>query len=163
MGLRLIAGTIPATLPPDKEGSQQYMLINEKLAFAMGWKPKEAIGRVIRKDEKTTCLVVGVLKDFTQNSFSDPIQPLAMCLIPPEQASQWVIRARPGHLAEVADQARGNLGQTVSRHPAQYLFPGLKYLPTRCASMASSTRIFLRLCPDHHFYGDNWHVRPGFH
>ncbi|HXO75386.1 MAG TPA: FtsX-like permease family protein, partial [Puia sp.] len=90
----------------DKEGSQQYMLINEKLAFAMGWTPAEAVGRIIRKDDKVTCLVVGVLKDFTQNSFSDPIQPLAMCLITPEQASQWVIRARPGHLAEVFDQVK---------------------------------------------------------
>ncbi len=106
MGLHLVAGSLPATLPSDKEGAQQYMLINEKLAFAMGWKPAEAIGRVIRKDEKTTCLVVGVLKDFTQNSFQDPIQPLAMCLITPEQASQWVIRARPGHLGEVYDEVR---------------------------------------------------------
>ena len=106
MGLQLLAGSLPATLPSDKEGAQQYMLINEKLAFAMGWKPKEAIGRVIRKDQKTTCLVVGVLKDFTQNSFNDPIQPLAMCLITPEQASQWVIRARPGHLGEVYDQVK---------------------------------------------------------
>jgi ABC-type antimicrobial peptide transport system permease subunit len=106
MGLRLVAGNLPATLPSDKEGVQQNMLINEKLAFAMGWKPAEAIGRIIRKDEKTTCLVVGVLKDFTQNSFNDPIQPLAMCLIAPEQASQWVIRARPGHLAEVYNQVK---------------------------------------------------------
>jgi putative ABC transport system permease protein len=82
------------------------MLINEKLAFAMGWKPAEAIGRVIRKDENTSCRVVGVVKDFTQNSLSDPIQPLAMCLISPEQASQWVIRARPGQLTAVYDQVR---------------------------------------------------------
>ena len=106
MGLHLVAGSLSATLPWGNAGGGQYMLINEKLAFAMGWKPSEAIGRVIRKDEKTTCVVIGVLKDFTQNSFSDPIQPLAMCLIDPEQASQWVIRARPGHLGEVYDQVR---------------------------------------------------------
>ncbi|HEY4289037.1 MAG TPA: ABC transporter permease [Puia sp.] len=119
MGLRLAAGSLPAVLPSNNEGGrssagsgdgnvhpQQYMLINEKLAFALGWKPAEAVGRTIRKDEKTTCVVLGVLKDFTQNSFSDPIQPLAMCLISPEQASQWVIRARPGHLGEVYDQVR---------------------------------------------------------
>ena len=106
MGLRLLAGSLPATLPPDKEGTQQYMLINEKLAFTMGWKPAEAIGRVIRKDEKNTCLVVGVLKDFTQNSFNDPIQPLAMCLIDPEKASHWVILARPGHLGQVYHQVK---------------------------------------------------------
>lgn len=102
MGLRLVAGTLPQVA----EGAQQKMLINEKLAFAMGWKPADAIGHTIRKDANNTCLVVGVLKDFTQNSFGDPIQPLAMCLITPEQASQWVMRARPGHLGEVYDQVR---------------------------------------------------------
>jgi putative ABC transport system permease protein len=109
MGLQLVAGSLPATPPSGNGGNggpQQYMLINEKLAFALGWKPAEAIGRIIRKDENTTCRVVGVVKDFTQNSFSDPIQPLAMCLISPEQASQWVIRARPGQLAAVYDQVR---------------------------------------------------------
>ena len=124
MGLQLVAGSLPATLPSGDGGnggngggtanggnggdggSQQYMLINEKLVFALGWKPADAIGRVIRKDENTTCRVVGVVKDFTQNSFSDPIQPLAMCLISPEQASQWVIRARPGELPAVYDQVR---------------------------------------------------------
>ena len=113
MGLQLIAGSLPPTMPPDSGSTtgdhhqvQQYMLINEKLAFAMGWKPAEAIGRIIHKDENTVCLVRGVVKDFTQNSFGDPIQPLAMCLIAPEQASQWVIRARPGHLGEVYDQVR---------------------------------------------------------
>jgi ABC-type antimicrobial peptide transport system permease subunit len=103
MGLQLLAGSVPASLP---SGSQQYMLINEKLAFAMGWKPTEAIGRIIRKDEKSSCVVVGVLKDFTQNSFQDPIQPLAMCLVSPEQASQWVIRAAPGQLGAVYEQVK---------------------------------------------------------
>jgi len=122
MGLRLVAGTVPAPAVAEdggsqgggsggspgggSGGSQQKMLINEKLAFAMGWKPAEAVGRVIRKDANNSCLVVGVLKDFTQNSFGDPIQPLAMCLINPQQASQWVVRAKPGHLAEVYDQVR---------------------------------------------------------
>jgi hypothetical protein len=82
------------------------MLINEKLAFALGWKPAEAPGRIIRKDAQTTCRVVGVLKDFTQNSFSDPIQPLTICLIRPEQASQWVIRAQPGRLGAVYDRLK---------------------------------------------------------
>jgi len=102
MGLHLVAGSLPQAV----QGEQQKMLINEKLAFAMGWTPAQAIGRSIRKDANTTCLVVGVLKDFTQNSFGDPIQPLAMCLISPEQASQWVIRARPGHLGEVYDRTK---------------------------------------------------------
>jgi putative ABC transport system permease protein len=103
MGLQLLCGSVPQHLP---SGGQQYMLINEKLAFALGWKPAEAIGKRIRKDEQTTCLVIGVVKDFTQNTLSDPIQPLAMCLITPEQASQWVIRTRPGQLTNTYDQIK---------------------------------------------------------
>jgi len=103
MGLQLVAGSVPPTVP---SGGQQYTLINEKMAFALGWTLAEAIGKVIRKDDKNTCLVAGVLKDFTQNSLQDPIQPLLMCLITPEQASQWVIRARPGRLVEVDDQVK---------------------------------------------------------
>ncbi len=114
MGLRLVAGNLPpnTTIHHDSTPNitihppQQYMLINEKLAFTMGWKPAEAIGRTIRKDANTTCLVVGVLKDFTQNSFGMPIQPLALCLISPEEASQWVIRAQPGHLGEVNEKVK---------------------------------------------------------
>ncbi len=109
MGLQLVAGSLPppsASAGNGQPPAKQYMLINEKLAFAMGWKPTEALGRIIRKDEHNTCVVIGVLKDFTQNSFSDPIKPLAMCLITPEQASQWVIRTTPGHLGEVYDKVR---------------------------------------------------------
>jgi putative ABC transport system permease protein len=76
------------------------------MAFALGWKPGEAIGKVIHKDENNSCIVVGVVKDFTQSSFQDPVQPLFMCLITPEQASQWVLRARPGRLAEVNDRVK---------------------------------------------------------
>ncbi|MBS1663036.1 MAG: ABC transporter permease [Bacteroidetes bacterium] len=102
MELKLVAGSVPKTISADRP----YMLINEKLAFALGWKPVEAIGRTIRKDEKTTCVVAGVLKDFTQNSFGRPILPVAMELIDPEKASQLLIRARPGRLGEVSDEVR---------------------------------------------------------
>jgi len=118
MGLHLVAGALPQNV----DTSQQKMLINEKLAFAMGWTPSQSIGRTIRKDANTTCLVVGVLKDFTQNSFGDPIQPLAICLITPDQASQWVIRARPGHLGEVYDQVRTTWARLYPATPLNTYF-----------------------------------------
>lgn len=104
VGLQLVAGSLPRGVTSSPV--QQYMLVNEKFCFAMGWKVADAVGKVIRKDDKTSCIIVGVLKDFMQNSFNTPIQPLAMCMITPEQASQVVIRARPGHLGEVYDQVR---------------------------------------------------------
>ncbi len=48
------------------------MIINEKLAFQFGWKPDEAIGQQIRNSDTSVCTVVGVIKDFTQNTLFDP-------------------------------------------------------------------------------------------
>jgi len=119
MGLQLAAGSLP---PAVDTGGQQYMLINEKLTFAMGWKPAEAVGKLIRKDEHNSWLVTGVLKDFTQNSLQDPIQPLAMCLIAPEQASQWVIRTKPGELQPVYEQLRTIWAKLYPGTPMGYYF-----------------------------------------
>ena len=116
MGLKLVAGSLPATPSPD------YMIINEKLSYAMGWRPAEAIGKTIRKDDKTNCHVVGVIKDFTQNSFSSPIQPMAMCLIRPDQGSQWIIRAKPGHLPEVYDQVKSIWARLYPATPVSTYF-----------------------------------------
>jgi len=66
--------------------------------------------------------VAGVLKDFTQNSFWDPIQPLAMCLIEPEQGSQVVIRARPGHLGEVAQRVKERWASLYAGTPLNSYF-----------------------------------------
>jgi len=104
MGLKLVAGR---NFHPS--GTSDYgrsMLINEKLAFAFGWRPAEAIGQQIRKDDSTVCTVVGVLKDFTQNSLFNPITPVAICLVTPQQCTQLIIRAKPGSLSSVYDQSR---------------------------------------------------------
>jgi ABC-type antimicrobial peptide transport system permease subunit len=104
MGLKLVAGR-NFYLSGDNDYGQA-LLINEKLAFLFGWKPQEAIGQQIRKDDATVCTVVGVLKDFTQNSLFDPIQPLAISLVPPDQASQLVIRCRPAYFGKVQEKIR---------------------------------------------------------
>ena len=57
MNLKLVAGRAFNTSGKGDYG--QSMLINEKLAFEFGWKPKEAIGKQIRRDDTTVCTVVG--------------------------------------------------------------------------------------------------------
>ena len=104
MNLKLVAGRAF-----NKSGKGDYahsMLINEKLAFEFGWKPGEAIGKQIRRNDSTICTVVGVLKDFTQNTLFNPIEPVAMCLVEPEKYSQIIIRAQPGSINTVYEQAK---------------------------------------------------------
>ena len=104
MNLKLVAGRAFNTSGKGDYG--QSMLINEKLAFEFGWKPEEAIGKQIRRNDTTICTVVGVLKDFTQNTLFNPIEPVAMCLVAPEKYSQIIIRAKPGALSTVYDQTK---------------------------------------------------------
>ena len=104
MNLKLVAGR--AFNKSGKGDYGQSMLINENLAFEFGWKPQEAIGKQIRRDDTTVCTVVGVLKDFTPNSLFEPMQPVAMCLVAPEKYSQIIIRAKPGALNAVYDQTK---------------------------------------------------------
>ena len=104
MKLKLVAGRDFSNSGKGDYG--QSMVINEKLAFDFGWKPKEAIGRQIRKNDTTVCTVVGVLKDFTQNTLFDPIEPVAMCLVAPDKYSQIILHAKPGELSTVYDKTK---------------------------------------------------------
>ncbi|MEP7144039.1 MAG: ABC transporter permease [Ferruginibacter sp.] len=104
MNLKLVTGR---TFNLSGKGDYgQSMLINEKLAFEFGWKPEEALGQQIRRDDTTLCTVVGVLKDFMQNSLFEPMQPVSMCVVPPEKYSQIIIRAKPGALSSVYNQTK---------------------------------------------------------
>ena len=104
MNLKLVAGR---TFNKSGEGDYgKSILINEKLAFEFGWTPAIAIGQQIRRDDTTVCTVVGVLKDFTQKTLFNPIEPVAVCLVAPEKYSQIIIRAKPGAIGNVYDQTK---------------------------------------------------------
>ena len=130
MGMKLEAGR-----PFDASGKGDYgqsMLINEKLASDFGWKPQEALGKQIRKDDSSLCTVVGVLKGFSQTGFSNPIEPLAMCMVAPEQYSQIIIHAKPGELSTVYDRTKAAWTKLYPMKP----FRG--YYEDEIAAMASS-------------------------
>ena len=115
MKLKLVAGRSFNT-----SGNGDYahsMLINEKLAFEFGWKPEQAVGQQIRKDDTTVCTVIGVLKDFTQSTLFLPVEPLAMRLQDPSKYSQIIIRAKPGSLSSVYDQAKATWAKLYPLKP----------------------------------------------
>jgi ABC-type antimicrobial peptide transport system permease subunit len=99
MKLKLAAGRNLSTAGNGDFGKS--MLINEKLAFQFGWNPRQAIGQQIKTSDSTSSTVVGVLKDFAQNTLFDPIQPVAMVLVSPEKYARIIIRAKPGSLNTV--------------------------------------------------------------
>ena len=104
MKLKLVAGRDFQTTSKADYGKS--MLINEKLAFECGWKPAEAIGKQLKRNDTTIYTVVGVLKDFTQATLFDPLQPLAMVLVSPEKYSRIIIRAKQGSVGSVFEQTK---------------------------------------------------------
>ncbi len=115
MKLKLVAGRLFSTA-----GNGDYersMLINEKLAFEFGWKPAQAIGQQIRKNDTTVCTVVGVLKDFTQTTLFMPIEPVAMTLVNPSKYSQLIVRAKKGSLSSVYDKAKSTWAKLYPLKP----------------------------------------------
>jgi len=115
MNLKLVAGRSFRSL--GEAGYGKSMLINEKLAFAFGWKPPEAIGKQIKRGDSIVCNVVGVLKDFAQNSLFEPIEPVALRLVAPGKYSQVIIRAKPGSLLSVYDQTRATWAKLYPMKP----------------------------------------------
>jgi putative ABC transport system permease protein len=104
MKLKLVAGRDFHTASKADYGKS--MLINEKLAFEFGWKPTDAIGKQMKRNDTTMYTVIGVLKDFTQATLFDPLQPLAMVLVSPEKYSRIIIRAKQGSVRNVFEQAK---------------------------------------------------------
>jgi putative ABC transport system permease protein len=115
MKLKLAAGRLFNT--SGRGDYERSMLINEKLAFEFGWKPEQAIGQQIRKDDTTLCTVVGVLKDFTQTTFFLPMEPVAMMLLDPAKYSQIIIRTKAGSLSSVYDQAKATWAKMYPLKP----------------------------------------------
>jgi putative ABC transport system permease protein len=99
MRLKLVAGR---NFNSEGKGDiGKSVIINEKLAFGFGWKPNEAIGQRLKISDTASVTIVGVLKDFTQNTLFDPFQPVAMVLADPSKYSKIMIRAKPGSLNNV--------------------------------------------------------------
>jgi putative ABC transport system permease protein len=115
MKLKLVAGR--SFNKADQGDYGQSMLINENLAFQFGWRPEKAIGQQIRKNDTSMFTVVGVLKDFEQNTLFDPVQPVAMSLARPEKYSQIIIRAKQGYLSSVYNQAKASWAKLYPMKP----------------------------------------------
>jgi putative ABC transport system permease protein len=104
MRLKLVAGR---NFNSEGKGDiGKSMIINEKLAFQFSWKPDEAIGQHIKISDSASTTIIGVLKDFTQNTLFDPIQSVAMVLADPSRYSKIMIRAKPGSLSNVFEETK---------------------------------------------------------
>jgi ABC-type antimicrobial peptide transport system permease subunit len=98
--IKLLAGR--NLLPAADRDSIKEFVINESFAGALGFKrPEEAVGQFIYPGDKPIP-IVGVVADFHENSYHDPIRPIAiMDLAQPENSLAIKLAAKGKELSSV--------------------------------------------------------------
>jgi putative ABC transport system permease protein len=140
MRLKLVAGR---TFNKDGTGDiAKSIIINEKLAFLFGVKPEEALGMQIKKNDTTTCTVVGVLKDFTQETLFDPLQPVAMTMADPVRFGKIMVRAKPGSLTTSYSEVKSAWNKLYPMKPFRGYFQD--ELAAEAAKVNESVAIIFR-------------------
>ncbi len=113
--MKLMAGRTFSPGAGDLSG-ERY-IINEKAAAALGWKPEEAVGKYLEKNEK---MVVGVVQDFHLHSLHLKIEPL-MLRLRPELSRYISIKIKPVNLPQTIAFLEQSF-EAQSSFPFEYQF-----------------------------------------
>lgn len=124
-GIKLLSGrNFNAQLASDTAESK--ILINKTAAEAFGWKPEEAIGKVLRSKGTTeTMEIVGVMDDFHYRSLEGNIEPMMHYFSGAAnvQNNRYLsIRMQPGSESSLIQLLEQRWKQIPSRLPFNYFF-----------------------------------------
>lgn len=121
LGIDMLAGRGFSTNATADSSNQ--LLINETMAWALGWQtPAEAAGETITLED-TESRVVGVVKDFHQRALSTPIEPMALRL-ESSQFSYLTVRLGGPDTDESIEALRGVWGGFFGDRPMPYFSLG---------------------------------------
>jgi len=109
--------------PEDRTAKNPYpVLVNETAVEVNGWgRPDAAVGKTMRRNEKTVYEVVGVVEDYHHFSLRQEIEPLFMRLARGgyEYAA---MRVAPGHVSQSLDHLRQTWSELYPAYPVEYFF-----------------------------------------
>lgn len=123
LGLDVVTGRdFDPEHPSDEERAH---LLNETAVHALGWTPKEAVGKSFSLNGNPDGVVIGVVRDFhTATSLREPIRPVVIQLHPVEGLSAWkqlVVRLAPGTIHEGLEHLQQQWAR-FSADPFDYTF-----------------------------------------
>ncbi len=98
--------------------SQPY-IINESLAEKIGWKPGEAVGKMLERSAQGP--VVGVVKDFNFESLHEPVKPLVIFLNK-DLSRTFMVRIKSDDMQSVVNRLEVVWKQRVTHRPFEYHF-----------------------------------------
>jgi putative ABC transport system permease protein len=94
----------------------QSILVTEKYAAVFGWKPDQALGRLVRIDT-SRYTIVGVLKDIHAVTLFEPAEPLVIKLTGAENYGNLIIKAKNGDLKTIYSLAESSWKRLFPMEP----------------------------------------------
>ncbi len=121
MGMQLIAGrNFDPNISSDTINS---VIVNEAMVKDMGWTVEDAIGqKETGYDEKLTPVVVGVVKDFHFQPFSQAVAPQQFHQFPNYNPHKFFVSIKPGNPAAVLEMLTATWKSIVPELPFKYSF-----------------------------------------
>jgi putative ABC transport system permease protein len=108
----------------DTKQFHREFVINETAVKHFGWKPEEAVGKLInigpRGDDPGK--VIGVIEDFHFKHLHDKIDPLVMFLEPYYEGTFMAVKVRSDNMKEMVAQIESTWKAVVQDHEFEYQF-----------------------------------------
>ncbi len=119
MNIRLLAGrTLDPQLATD---FTQSMLINEQFAESY-FNGEDPLGQQVTLFDSLQYTVVGVVKNFIQDSFHDPMRPLLVTLSKPKGFGYMAIKTASADMLEVRESLRSSWKDHYPQIPFEHFF-----------------------------------------
>jgi putative ABC transport system permease protein len=120
MGMQLTAGRNFTNRTDDTVVS---VVINETMMKDFGWTLNNAVGQLLKGyTNKTTPVVIGVVKNFNFRSLKDDVQPLLFYQYQGRRARKLFVRIKPGNPAHVLAFMKTTWSQIAPDVPFKYSF-----------------------------------------
>ncbi|WP_263788532.1 ABC transporter permease [Salinibacter grassmerensis] len=98
------------------------VLVNETAVEVNGWdRPRTAVGKTMRRNEKTLYEVVGVVEDYHHFSLRQKIEPLFLRFAP-EGYEYAAMRVGPGQASQALDHLRQTSNDLYPAYPTEHFF-----------------------------------------
>jgi putative ABC transport system permease protein len=109
---------------PDTKQFYKEFVINETAAKHFGWKPEEAIGKLMEFGErgKDPGKVIGVIEDFHFKHLHDQIDPLIMYLQPQYETDFMAIKIKSENIKEMVASVEKTWKTTLPNYEFEYQF-----------------------------------------
>jgi putative ABC transport system permease protein len=116
MGIDLARGR---SFDPGRAADSSAVVLNAAAAKALGWSPREAVGRQVSYPNTAVLKVIGVVENFHYQSLRRHIQPLVLRL--GDGGNEVFVRLAPGDPGPALDRLR-TAWQETGAGPFQYTF-----------------------------------------